>query len=160
MLCKVRNVIPRGSCLTLYNAMILPVFDYCDVVWDSCSKADREYLENLQGRAASIIEGYTVSQSQISYTFGWPTVQSRWDYLKCMLVFKSLHGLASAYLLNEFSHARDFHSCNTHHRDFLRLPLARTTKYQGSFRFSGAKMDTFPLNLRSEHDLNKFRGLA
>ena len=88
--------------------MILPVFDYCAVVWDSCSKADREYLDKLHRRAASIIEGYAVSQSQISYTFGWPTLQSRRDYLKCMLVFKSLHGLAPAYLLNELSHACDF----------------------------------------------------
>ena len=110
MLCKARKVIPRESCLTLYNAMILPVFDYCTVVWDSCSKADREYLDKLDRRAASIIEGYAVSRSQISYTFGWPTRQSSRDYLKCiyMLVFKSLHGLAPAYLLNEFSHARDF----------------------------------------------------
>ena len=40
----------------------------------------------------------------------------------------------------EFSHSRDVHSCNTRHRDLLRLPLARTTKYEGSFRFSGAKI--------------------
>ena len=66
---KARKVIPRESCLTLYNAMILPVFDYCPVVWDSCSKADREYLDKLHRRAASIIERYAVSHSQISYYF-------------------------------------------------------------------------------------------
>ena len=115
--------------------MILPVFDCCAVVWDSCSKADREFLEKLHRRANSIIEGYAVSQSLISYTFGWPTLQSRRDYLKCML-----HGLAPAYLLNDISHAHDFPSYNTRHRDLLRLPSARTTKYQGSFRFSGAKI--------------------
>ena len=83
----------------------------------------------------------------MSRTFGWPTLQSRRNYLKCMLVFKGLHGMAPAYLLNEFSH----------YRDLLRLPLARTTKYQGSFRFSGAKIwNTLPLALRSEHDLSKF----
>ena len=99
----------------------------------------------------------TDSQSQISHTFGWPTLQSRRDYLKCILVFKSLHGLAPAHPLNEFSHSRDFHSCNTRYRDLLRLPLARTIKYQGSFRFSGAKIwNTLPLALRSEHDLYKF----
>ena len=32
MLRKVRKVIPRESCLTLCNAMIIPVFDYCAVV--------------------------------------------------------------------------------------------------------------------------------
>ena len=108
MLRKARKVIPRESCLTLNNSMILPVFDNCAVASDSCSTADREYLDKLHRRAASIIEGYAVSQSPISYTFGWPTLQSRRGYLKCMLVFKSLHGLAPAYLLNEFSHARDF----------------------------------------------------
>ena len=155
MLRKVRKVIPRESCLTLYNGVILPVFDCCAVVWDSYSKVDREYLDKLHRRAASIIEGYAVSQSQISYTFGWPTLQSRRDYLKYMLVFKNLDGLAPAYLLNEFSHARDFYSYNTRHRDLLRLLLARTTKYQGSFRFSEAKIwNTLPLALRSEHDLN------
>ena len=77
---------------------------------------------------------------QISRTFGWPTLQSRRDYLKCMLVFKSLH----AYLLKEFSQSRDFHSYNTCHR------------YQGSFRFSRAKIwNMLPLALRSELD-NKF----
>ena len=80
MLRKVRKVIPRESCLTLNNAMKLPVFDYCAVVWYSCSKADREYLDKPHRRAASIIEGYTVSQSQISHTFGWPTLHSRRDH--------------------------------------------------------------------------------
>ena len=139
MLRKARKVIPRESCLTLNNAVKLPVFDYCAVVWYSCSKADREYLDKQHRRAASIIEGYTVSQSQTSHTFGWPTIQSRRDYLKCMLVFKSLHGLAPAYLLNEFSYSRDFHSYNTRYRDLLRLPLPGTTKYQGSFRVSRSK---------------------
>ena len=37
------------------------------------------------------------------------------------------------------------------------LLLARTTKYQGSFRFSGAKIwNTLVLDLRGEHDINKF----
>ena len=55
-------------------------------------------------------------------------------------------------------YARYFHSYNTRHRDLLRPPLARTTKYEGSFSLSGAKnWNTLPLALRSEHDLNKFR---
>ena len=66
------KVISRESCLTLYNVMILPVFDYSAVVEDSCGKADREFLDKLHSRAASITEGYAVPQSQISYTFGLP----------------------------------------------------------------------------------------
>ena len=69
-----------------------------------------------------------------------------------MLLFKSLAWLQHIYF-NEFSHSRDFHSYNTRHRDLLLLPLARTTKCQGSFRFSGAKIW---LDLTSVHDINKF----
>ena len=49
--------------------------------------------------ALNLLLNATQSQSQISYTVGWPTLQSRCNYLKCMLVFKSLHGLAPAYQL-------------------------------------------------------------
>ena len=32
MLRRARKIIPRESCITLYNAMILPIFDYCAVI--------------------------------------------------------------------------------------------------------------------------------
>ena len=60
--------------------MILPAFDYCTVVWDSCSKAGREYMDKLHRRATSIIEGCAVSQSQISYTSGWPMLQKKEEH--------------------------------------------------------------------------------
>ena len=91
---------PRESCISLYNAMILPIFDYCAVIWDSCNKANRDYLDKLHRRAASISEGHKVSQSQVSRIFSWPSLQSRRDYLKCMLVFKCLNNLAPPYLIN------------------------------------------------------------
>ena len=63
--------------------MILQIFDYCAVIWDSCNKTNRDYLDKLHRRAASIIEGHKVSQSQVSRIFIWPSLQSRRDYLKC-----------------------------------------------------------------------------
>ena len=42
MLQKALKFIPRESCLTLNNAMKLPVFDYFAVVWYSCSKAHQD----------------------------------------------------------------------------------------------------------------------
>ena len=87
MLCKARKVIPRESCITLYNAMILPLFDYSAVIWDCCGKTNRDYLDKLQRNAASIIEDHRISQSQVHHTFSWPSIQSSGDYLKCMLVF-------------------------------------------------------------------------
>ena len=140
MLRKARKVIPRESCLTLYNAMIIPVFDYYAVVWDSCSKADREYLDKLHRRHGAASSQYykrlhsrtiaNISHFRLAFAPVAPGLSKE---------HTSLHGLAPAYLLDEISHARDFLSCNTRHSDLLSLPLARTTnyKYQGFFRFSG-----------------------
>ena len=51
--------------------------------------------------------------------------------------------MAPAYLLTEFKYAHKIHAYYTRHRDLLRLPLAKTTKYQGSFRFKGARLQYF-----------------
>ena len=50
--------------------MILLVFNYCAVVWDSCGKTVREYLDKLQKRAASIIEGYIVYCRYLAHSVG------------------------------------------------------------------------------------------
>ena len=62
MLHKAHKVIPRESCLALYNTMILSIFDYCAVVWDSCSKADQEYLNTLH-RLPSVLLKATQSHN-------------------------------------------------------------------------------------------------
>ena len=38
MLRKARKILPRETCIALYNSMILPLFDYCSSIWDSCGK--------------------------------------------------------------------------------------------------------------------------
>ena len=88
MLRKARKVIPREACVILYDSMILPLFYYCAAVWDGCGKTDRDYLDKLQRRAASIIEKRRVEQDEIYRTLGWLSLQSRRKYQVCLQVFK------------------------------------------------------------------------
>lgn len=151
MLRKARKVIPRDACITLYNAMILPLFDYCAAVWDGCSKTNRDYLDKLQARAASIIEGRKVVQSEIQELLGWPTLDTRRKYQICLQVFKCINGLAPAYLIDNFQFSRDFHHYNTRNKDQIRLPRAKTSKYQSSFKYHGAKTwNDLPAHIRNE----------
>ena len=116
-------------------------------LWDSCGKGCKAYLDKLHRRGACIIEGRPVNPTELHTVFGWPNLQMRRDYLKCILVYKSLHAMAPAYLLTEFRHAHQIHTYNTRHRDLLRLPIAKTVKYQGSFRYNGARtFNALPLN--------------
>ena len=161
MLRRARKVLPRHACITLYCAMVLPLFDYCCSVWDSCGVGNKAYLDKLHRRAASIIEGRIVEYADLPNTFSWPNLQKRRDYLKSILVFKSINGLAPAYLIGEFKHAREIHSYRTRHRDLLRIPLAKTTKYQGSFRINGARtFNQLPLEIRQSLTLKEFKTKA
>jgi hypothetical protein len=92
----------------------------------------KAYLQKLHRRSAGIIEGRVVECTELPDVFLWHDLQKRRDYQKSILVFKSLNGLAPEYLIGEFVHASAIHTYRTRHRDLLRIPLAKTTKYQGS----------------------------
>ena len=52
--CLRRNITIHAA-FEMYNSLILPIFDYCNVVWSSWNKADMESLESLQKQASKII---------------------------------------------------------------------------------------------------------
>ena len=140
--------------------MVLPLFDYYAVVWVSCGQGSTYYLEKLNRRAACIIEGRAVKSDENSTIFGWPHLQARRNVPKCILVYKCINGIAP-YLLSEFWHAHQLHSHFTRQCDQLRLPLAKTTKYQGSLRINGASTyNSLPSNITAVKDFNKYKSLA
>ena len=127
-------------------------------VWGSCGIGNKNYVDKLNRSAASIIERRSVEASGAPYSAWVAEPASAEGFLKCIMVFKSLHGLAPSYLLTEFRHVREIHQYNTRHRDLLRLPLAKTTKYQGSFRYNGTStFNGLPASVRSLRELNEFK---
>ena len=57
-----RKVLPKPTLQMLYNTLVLPLFDYCSPVWDSCGIGSKPYLDKLNRRAARIIEGRSIIQ--------------------------------------------------------------------------------------------------
>ena len=55
MLGCARNNISMHSANKVYKSYIIPVFDYCDTVWNCCGTVNSDKLERLQRRAARII---------------------------------------------------------------------------------------------------------
>ena len=108
--------------------------------------------------AVSIIEGRKIQHHEINRTLSWPSLESRRKYQICLQIFKCLNGLVPAYLLHDFHYSRDFHPYNTRNKDLLRLPLAKTTKYQTSFRYNGdIAWNDLPYKLRIENSISKFK---
>ena len=46
--------------------MVLPLFDYSAVVWESCGQCSKSYLDKLNRRAACIIEAHTDKSGELS----------------------------------------------------------------------------------------------
>ena len=96
-------------------------------------------MVQLNKRAACVIEGRSVGADELKSTLSWPSLQAHRRYLKCVLVYKCLYSTAPSYLLSEFKHAHEIHGYNTRGHDLLRLPIAKTAYYEGSFRINGAR---------------------
>ena len=52
---QVRPFVDLKTAKTIYNSLIQPLFDYCDVVWDTIGAVPSTRLQKLNNRAARVI---------------------------------------------------------------------------------------------------------
>jgi len=52
---QIRLFVPPETLVVIYKSLILPLFDYCDVVWAGVNKGLSDRLDRLQNRAARMI---------------------------------------------------------------------------------------------------------
>ena len=62
---RAREVLPKPTCQMLYNTLVLPLFDFCSPVWDSCGVGSKGYLYKLNRSAACIIEGRSIGAEEL-----------------------------------------------------------------------------------------------
>ena len=69
MLKRIMLYLSKPTAKLVYNTTIAPIFDYCGVVWDTCSDTTATKVQQLQNRAARQILGVnngTPSDSALS----------------------------------------------------------------------------------------------
>jgi len=138
--------------------MILPVFDYCDIVFSNSSGLNLDRLEKLQNRAARAITGYPPwhSATELRQKLGWISIQNRWLIHKCIIVFKCLNDLVPPYLSSKFNFVNDTHHVNT--RSSADKHLAINGCHLWSFQYQGAmEWNKLPLNIRAINSLYFFK---
>ncbi len=66
----------------MYNAIVVPHFDYADVVYDAASETNKSRLHRLQTRAAQLISGTGPrdSRNPVFKELGWLSLENR----RCM----------------------------------------------------------------------------
>ena len=75
---------------SVYNSLVLPVFDYVDVILSELSVGCCQDLQRLQNRAARIILQQHSSENMVT-CLNWVDLATRRSMHKCILVFKCLN---------------------------------------------------------------------
>ena len=90
MLYKTRNLTNDQETLkSVYNSLVQPYFDYCNIVWGDCSKTRVDKLQRLQNRAARIITraDFSVRSRDLLINLEWPNLSERQKlHLKIIII--------------------------------------------------------------------------
>ena len=102
LLRRVKMFIPLKARLTIYNALILPLFDYADIVWgDKNNTSLMDQLQILQNKAAKTIldAPYLSSSTEALSKLNWHPLTHR-RYLHRMLTIYKLENDLTEFSFN------------------------------------------------------------
>ena len=125
----------------IYNALILPHFDYCSLVWSNCSETLKLNLQKLQNRAARVITGdnYDVRSKQILLKLGWKTLDERRQNLMEKYMSNIVNDNCPEIIGNPFEKCNNYDYNLRSNGKFLRLSKPNTNSMKRSFSYMGAK---------------------
>ena len=135
--------INHSTAITIYNSLIQPFFDYCDIIWDNYSATQKTRLQKPQNRAARVItqQSYDIRSYEIREQLGWGTLADRRSKNGSIMMYKILNGAAPFYLEDVFQTypSRLNYSFRSRYINIL-LAKPKTEYLKKSFKFCGAKL--------------------
>ena len=156
---RVRPFFPKETAIQIYNALILPNFDYCSPLWDFLSGYLSDKFQKMQNRAARIITklSFDTNSDHLLSTLTWERLSMRRKKQKALVMYKTMNGLTPEYLQLLFAQSY----CNYNSRNSegkLSLPKPRTNYLKRSFSYSGAALwNKLPGSLKNVGSVGQFK---
>ena len=123
--------------------MVLPVLDYCDIVFNECGQGNQDELELLQRRASRIVyrNSGLLFTDDIIDKLGWETLHQRRENHVLKAVQKCIDNEVPIYMSDYFKiKQKDIHDCNTRHCGDLVLDKVKLECTKRAFFYKGAKI--------------------
>ena len=142
VLSKLRTFLPPCTLFSLYNALILPLLNYCNVVWGSSTHNQLHPLITLQKRAIRICtlshpRDHTAPLFLRLHTL---TLTDIHKFHIGIFMYKFVNKLLPATFSSYFSAVHDVHCYNTRSRNNLYIPFSRTSYCIRTLRFQGTRL--------------------
>ena len=132
LLNKIRPHLTESASINLYKAMILPYFDYADVIYDGASNTHLKQLQNIQNRALRLClkERQALSISDLHNKCKLGTLQNR----------RQAHLLNLIFYRTKLQDYIDTREIRTRAHDDILLKVERPlcTKFTSSVLYKGA----------------------
>ena len=151
----------RKSLETMYKSFILPLFDYADIIWDSCTETQSNILENLHLDAIRTIIGGVrgTSHHKLYEESGFSSLKERRKIHKLVTFKKITLGLCPQYLSNILpplmSSVNPYHRRNPNQRQ---IPRCRTETLRKSFFPSTVDLwNSLPEDIQQTSSISAFK---
>ena len=158
-LARIKHFLNTSALKIIYNTVILPHFDYADIVWQSATKTQLEFLQKLQNRAARIILNVNPyehkSTLELHHILNWEYLGRRRLKHTMSFMYKILHNMAPEYMEEEFEIKSSKYGLRK--IDVLVIAKPRTNYGKRTFSYHGAKLyNEIPISARQAISLTDF----
>ena len=101
---RIRYFLPFEILLNVYNSLVQPHFDYCNVVGGNCSKNLSSKLQKLQNCAARVLtfSNYECSTSELFQNSKWSKLVHQRAVSKATMMHSIVNNTAPEYLTSRF----------------------------------------------------------
>ena len=134
----IRPVLPHSALLAMYKTLILPHFDYCDIVWGSASNTLITRVTTLQNdyRCVQVLasSGRYSRIAPLYQRLNWTIFKNRAIFHRAVLVYKSLNGLVTEYLFSSFSQVQHRYSTRRMATAASQYPRLRQECFRNSLK--------------------------
>ena len=159
ILWKLKPLLTKKILLMLYNSLVLPHINYCNVVWGNCNKSKIDSLFLLQKKAIRICThsaylAHTSSLFKQSKTLKVPDLHT---YQSAIFMFKHINKLLP-FFHDTFTPNSEIHTYPTRHRNDLHLNNPKLLLAHRSIRHHGPDIwNSLPEEIKSRTSLFSFK---
>ena len=156
------NTLSLPSRMILTNALVVPHFNYGDIIYDGCNATAREELERSQNYAAKALlgKGKFSSATNALKELNWIPLHQRRQVHHGVFVHKALHSKSSHHATTTINSLLPRHSYSTRQKQNNRL----NTQYHTTSRSEKSVIyrsthawNAIPNDIRGIEDTKKFK---
>ena len=154
---------PSNVLKSLYQSLVYPYYNYCNLVWGSAASVHLVPLVNLQKKAIRIIckVGYFDTTPPLFDNLKLLQVNEIYDFNCAKFIYQCYNTNTNTYFKAKLLPNSTFHNYGTRNRDLLRKPIVRLHKFTNSFLSNGIdKWNSLPDIIKESPTILSFKTIS